>query len=175
METSTITPVTPSAVGMRYGLLTGLVSIILSFALFATDLDQSPLRWLGLLVVIGGMVLAQRYFKQQNGGFMAYSQGLITGFVLSGVSGILSTLFTYLYMTFIDPEYMSRVMDTARAKMEAQGKVSDAQIEQATAMMQKFGTGGWLVLFGMMSALVFGLLIALVVSAIIKNPKPEFE
>ncbi len=175
METTTTTSVTPSAVGVRYGLLTGLVNVIFSFALFATNLDQSPVRWMSLVILVGGMVLAHRQFKQQNGGFMAYGEGLATGVVLSGVSGIISTLFTYVYMTFIDPEYMTRMMEKARAEMERKGNMSDAQIEQATAMVQKFSTGGWLLLFGVAGALLFGLLIALVVSAVTKNPKPEFE
>ena len=175
METATTPPMTTTAVGLRYGLLTGLVSVIFSFILFATSLDQSPVRWLGVAIVVGGMLLAHRQFKQQNGGFMGYGEGLGIGVLLSLVSGIISTLFSYVYITFIDPDYMNRVMETTRAKMEQQGNMSDAQIEQATAMVQKFSSGGWILLFGIIVSLVTGLLIALVVSAITKNPKPEFE
>ncbi|MBO2008250.1 DUF4199 domain-containing protein [Hymenobacter negativus] len=174
METNT-TPVTTTAIGLRYGLLVGLVSIIFSFVLFVTQTDQSPVRWLGLAVLIGGMVLAHNAYKQVNGGFMDYSEGLGIGALMSVISGALSTAFSYVYMSFVDEGYMSRVMETTRAKMEAKGNMTDEQIDQAMSMAQKFSSGGWMLLFGILGSLLFGFLIALVVSAITKNSKPEFE
>ena len=174
METN-ISPVTPTSVGLRYGLLTGLVNVIFTFALFVTNTDQSPVRWLGLLILVGGMVLAHNAFKQNNGGFMEYSEGLGIGAVLGGVSGAISTLFSLVYMKFIDPGYMGRMMEAARVKLEAKGGMSDEQIDQAMSMMQKFSGGSWMVLFGLLGSVLFAGLIALVVSAITKNSKPEFE
>jgi hypothetical protein len=174
MET-TATSATPTSVGLRYGLLVGLVSIIFSFTLFITQADQSPLRWLGLVILIGGMVMAHNAYKQANGGFMEYSEGLGIGAFMSAISGILSTAFSYVYMTVVDEGYMGRIMETTRAKMEAQGNMTDDQIDQAMNMAQKFSSGGWMVLFGILGSLLFGFLIALVVSAVTKNPKPEFE
>jgi hypothetical protein len=166
METNSTT-VTSTSVGLRYGLLVGLVSIIFSFVLFVTQADQSPVRWLGLVILIGGMVMAHNAYKQANDGFMNYAEGLGIGALMSVVSGVLSTAFSYVYM--------GRIMDTTRAKMEAQGNMTDDQIDQAMTMAQKFSSGGWMVLFGILGSLLFGFLIALVVSAITKNSKPEFE
>jgi hypothetical protein len=174
METNA-TSVTTTSVALRYGLLTGLVNVLFSFALFVTQTDQSPIRWLGLVILIGGMVLAHNAYKQANAGFMDYSEGLGIGALMSIISGTLSTAFSFVYMKFIDPDYMSRIMDTARAKMEAKGGMTDEQIDQAMSMMQKFSSAGWMVLFGVLGSLLFGFLIALVVSAITKNPKPQFE
>ncbi|WP_201982490.1 DUF4199 domain-containing protein [Hymenobacter rubidus] len=174
METNA-TPITTTSVGLRYGLLTGLVNVIFSFALFATQTDQSPVRWLGLSILVGGMVLAHNAYKQANAGFMDYSEGLGIGAIMSVISGTLSTAFSFIYMKFVDPDYMGRIMETARAKMEAKGNLTDEQIDQAMAMMQKFSTVGWMVLFGVLGSLLFGFLIALVVSAFTKNSKPEFE
>lgn len=174
METTTI-PVTSTSVGLRYGLLTGLVSVILSFILFVTHADQSPARWLGLVILIGAMVLAHKTYKQANEGFMSYAEGLGIGAFMSGVSGVISTAFSVAYMKFIDPEYMSRATETARANMEAKGGLTDEQIDQGVAMMQKFSTTGWMVLFGILGSVLGGLLIALIVSAFTKHSKPEFE
>ena len=175
METNSTSPVTTSSVGLRYGLLVGVVSIIFSFILFVTQADQSPVRWLGLVILIGGMVLAHNAYKAANHGFMNYSEGLGIGAIMSIVSGTLSTAFSFIYMKFIEPEYMSRVMETTRTKMEEKGGMSDEQIDQAMVMMQKFSSGGWMILFGVLGSLLFGFLIALVVSAITKKSKPEFE
>ncbi len=174
MET-TSAPVSPTSVGLRYGLLTGLVSVIFSFILLVTHTDQSPAQWLGLLIFVGAMVLAHQAFRRENGGFMNYSQGLGIGTILGGISGILSTVFRYVYITFIDTEYLSRTMELARAKMEEKGGLTDEQIDQFISSMQKFNSGIFMVISWIIVSILFGFLIALVVSAITKHSRPEFE
>lgn len=175
MESTIQTPLTTSAVGIRYGLLTGLVSVLISFGLNTAHLEQSPLKWLGAMVLIAGIMLAQREFKQRDGGFMSYGQGLGVGVIVSAVAGVLGSVFTYVYMTMIDPELVTRLMDKARADMEARGGLTDAQIDQAMAMSAKFTSAPVLTIFALIGSIIIGLIISLVTSAIIKNTRPEFE
>ena len=175
MQPVTREEITPSAVGLRYGLLTGLVSIIISFGVNASHMENSPLRFLTSVVLIVGIVLAQREFKQRNAGFMNYGEGLGIGMITSAVVGVLSAIFTYIYTSFVDPEIMTRAMEKARADMEAKGNLSDAQIEQAMAMSAKFTSGPILWAIVIIGSIIIGLIISLITSAIIKNSKPEFE
>lgn len=175
MQTTT-SPNLTTAVGGRYGLLTGLVSIIISFGIYALELEQnSAVRFLTMAVLVGGIVLAMRSFKEQNGCFMGYGQGLGVGTMVSGVVGLLSGAFVYLYTTVVDPSVLTRMMDKARAELEAKGTMSDAQVDQALAWSAKFTTGPYMLIFSVLFTLVLGLLISLVVAAFVKNPKPEFE
>jgi hypothetical protein len=175
MQTATPSAST-TAVGGRYGLLTGLVSIIISFGIYALELEQnSAVRFLSIAVLVGGIVLAMRSFKEQNGGFMGYGQGLSVGMLVSGVVGLLSGAFVYLYTTAVDPSVITRMMDKARADMEAKGTMSDADIDQALAWSAKFATGPFMLLSIVLFTLFFGLLISLIAAAFVKNPKPEFE
>lgn len=119
--------------------------------------------------------MAHNAYKRAHNGFMNYSEGLGIGSIMGVFSGLLGTIFNFIYMKFIDPGYMSRLMESTRTKMEEKGGISDEQIDQAVSMMQKFSSGGWMVLFGVLASLLSGFLIALVVSAITKNSKPEFE
>ena len=66
-------------------------------------------------------------------------------------------------------------MDKARTDMEARGNLSDAQIDQAVALSAKFTSGPVLLVVVVIVSVLTGLVISLVSSAIIKNPKPEFE
>ena len=178
METSTAsTSATVTSVGLRYGVLTGLVIIIYSFILFATGQEMNQaLGWVSIAVLpIVGIVLAHKAFKQANAGFMSYGQGLGIGVFLSLVSGVLTTVFSYIYRTFIDPDLASRMMDKMRAKLEAVGSMSDAQIDQALSMSTKFSTGPIGFAVGILSAVLLGLIFSLVIAAITKNSKPEFE
>ncbi|MBJ6141743.1 DUF4199 domain-containing protein [Hymenobacter sp. BT559] len=176
METSTAsTPVTPTSVGMRYGLIIGLVSIIVSFLLNVTHLEQSPAKWLSMVVLIGGIILAQKAFRHANGEFMSYGQGLGVGMVLTAVSSVLGAIFSYFYVAFIDPEMPARILEKGRADLEARGNMSDAQIDQAMHWTAMFVQGPALVAIALVGGLIMGLIVSLITAAILKNPKPEFE
>jgi len=161
---------------MRYGVLTGLVTVIYTFFIFATgQFANQALQWAGIIIPIGGICLAHIAFKKLNGGFMSYGEGLGIGTILSLVSGVISTLFNYVYKTFIDPDLQVRVLEAMRTQFEQKGGMTDAQIDQALSMTSKFSTGPIGLVIGLVGALILGVLISLIVAAFTKNPKPEFE
>ena len=175
MESTANELVTPTSVGLRFGLLTGLISIILSFGLSALQLEASPARHLVWPLLIAGIILAQLNFKQRNAGFLNYGAGLGVGLLVTAVVGILASVFAYVYINFIEPESLTRAMEKTRLDMEARGGMSDTQIDQSIAMGTKFASGPLLIVFLVLMYLVIGLVISLITSAIVKNPKPEFE
>ncbi|MFD1872308.1 DUF4199 domain-containing protein [Hymenobacter bucti] len=176
MQTSTApASATTTSVGLRYGLLTGLVSVIISFLLNVTHLEQSPAKWLTLVVLIVGVILAQKAYRRANGDFMSYGQGLGVGMVLTAVSSVLSAIFSYVYVALIDPEMPARILEKGRADLEARGNMTDAQIDQAMHWTAMFVQGPALVGIALVGGLILGLLVSLITSAVLKNPKPEFE
>lgn len=177
MENTTTSSVTTTSAGLRYGVLTGIVSVIYAAVLMMTNMEQqSGASVLTFAILIGGIVLAHRYFKQHNGGFMSYGQGLGIATIEGVVIGLLSGVFRYIYITFIDPQYMQTVMNSLRAKFEAEGKMSDEQVDQAVQMAQKFsGTGPLSIVFAVLGTAFFAFLLALLISAITKRNRPEFE
>ncbi|QIL75515.1 DUF4199 domain-containing protein [Hymenobacter sp. HDW8] len=170
------TPVSTTSVGLRYGLLTGIVSIIYSFILLATSLEQNTaLGLLSLLILAGGIYLAHKFYKENNGGFMSYGQGLGIGTLISLIAGLLGGIFRYVYTEFIDPSVTQRVMDQTRAKMEEAGNMSDAQIDQAIQMSQRFSSGPVGIVIAVLGSALIGFLISLIIAAITKHNRPEFE
>jgi hypothetical protein len=120
------------------------------------------------------MVLAMRDYKSQSGGFMAYGQGLGIGTMMCGVSAVLSGAFNYLYMTVIDPTIPQVMFEKVQEEWEKNG-LSAEQIEQAASMTKMWMSPGMLFVFGVLGAILLGLIISLIVSAIMKNNKPEME
>ncbi|OGX90683.1 DUF4199 domain-containing protein [Hymenobacter coccineus] len=176
METSTAAPVTTTSAGLRYGLLTGLVSIIFTFILLATGQEgNGGLASIAFVILIVGIVLAHRAFKSANKGYMSYGQGLGIGVLVGGINGILTTVFNYVYRAFIDPDMAARTMDQMRAKLEAAGSMSEAQIEQVVNTSMKYSTGAIGLAIGIVGGFFVGLVFSLVIAAITKNAKPEFE
>ena len=176
MENTTTPAVTPSSAGIRYGLLVGIITVIYSLILMATGMEQKPvLGFVTFAILIVGIVLAHKYFKQHNGGFMSYGQGLGIATIMGAVIGTLSSVFRYIYVNFVDTEYTQRTLDLTRAKLETDG-VSDEQIEQAMSMTAKFmPTGPISIVWGILASAFFGFLLALIISAFTKNARPEFE
>lgn len=177
MEHTSTPAVTPSAAGIRYGLLTGIVTIIYSFVLKATDLEQKPIMaLLTFAILIGGIILAHKFYKQHNGGFMSYGQGLGIATVAGAVIGVLSGVFQYIYVNFIDAQYVQRTLDAARTKMEADSNISEEQIDQAMQWTEKMmPTGPISIVWSILATAFFGFLLALIISAFTKNTRPEFE
>ena len=167
--------VTVSNTAMRYGIIVGLISVIYSFVL--AMLDETMNRGLGAvayLFLIVGMVMAFKYFKTHNHGYMSYGQGLGIGTLMSLIVGLLSSIFMYIYIKFVDPEMMNRAMEMQRVQMEERG-MDDAQIDQAMEMAGKVSSPELMIVFGTLGFVVIGFIIALIVAAIMKNARPEFE
>jgi len=175
MENTTTPAVTTTSVGVRYGLLIGIASTVVSLILYAANLEQSPVRWLSFVILGGGIYLAHQFFKQNNQGFMSYGQGLGIGAVIGVVGGIISGIYTFLYASFINPDFMAQTLNKARADMEARGGMTDEQIEQGLQMSAKFMDGPFLYVSAILGTLFFAFILALIISAFTKHKRPEFE
>ena len=162
-------------VALKFGVLGAVVIMVYTTILNVSGLSQnkllSSLSFVFLIVVI---VLAMKDFREQNKGFMSYGEGLGLGALLSAVLGFLSSMFTMVYIKFIDPELMVKVMDQAREDMEARG-MDDAQIDQAMELSQKFMSPGITFALGVFMYILSGFILSLIISAIMRKEKPVFE
>jgi hypothetical protein len=168
-------PVTVTSTAVRYGLIVGLICVIYSFILAMTDNSMNRmLSSISYLFIIGGMVMAFKYYKEHNQGFMSYGQGLGLGTLMSLIAGILTSIFMYIYAKFIDTGLMDRAMEMQRVEMENKG-MDEAQIDRAMEMASKFSGPEMILIGGTIGFAIIGFIIALIVAAIMKNKRPEFE
>lgn len=164
-----------SSVALKFGLMGAIVSIIYTAILLVLGVNVSG--WVGALgyvILIAFMVIAMREYKNRNHGYMSYGQGLGMGTLVAVVFGVIGGIFMFIYTSFIDTEYTSKLMDQQRIELEERG-MSDDQIEQAIAMGESFSSPVMMIVWSIVGYLVIGFLISLIVSAVMKNSKPEFE
>ena len=167
------TQVSPSKIGFRYGIITAIVFIIYGLILQLTGMAANQvLGYLSYLILAVMIYLAHNAFKSSGDGFMKFGQGLSIGMVISAISGVLSGIFTFIYIKYVDDSVLKIAMDQAYDKLEQRG-MSDDQIEQAMSMTEKFMTPAMILVFTIIGTLFFGLLISLVVSAITKKDNPQ--
>lgn len=163
------------SVALKYGLITALVTVVYTLILMVSDLGDN--RWLSSLsyiILITGIVSAMKQYKASNYGYMSYGQGLGIGTVISGIFGLLSGIFTWIYTSYVDPEYMERMMLKQEAAMLEQG-LSQEQIDAGMAMAQNFQGPVIMILGATIGAVIIGFVFSLIISAIMKNNRPEFE
>ena len=95
--------VTVSQIGLRYGLITGLVLIVFGLILQMTGLATNTwISSISYVILIIAIVLAHNAFKEGGDGFMSIGQGIGIGTLASVVAGTLSSIFSYIYIKFID-------------------------------------------------------------------------
>lgn len=169
--------VTVSQIGLKYGIIIGLILIIYSMILEFLGLEwktQQTLGYITYVILIIGIVLAHKAFKEGGDGFMSVGQGLGVGTLLSLIAGVLSSIFSFIYIKFIDDSMLEKIKDAQIEQMENQG-MDDAQIEQAMEIAGKFTTPVAILIMGIVGMVFIGFILSLIVSLFTKKSNPALD
>ena len=178
METNA-TPVTPVSVGLRYGLLLAVSSLLVDFLVRIVGLSFltfSIISSLGVITVaVVWLVLAHVAFKRGNSNRMTFGQGMAISMVMLLISGIVAGLFNYLYVHYIDPDFVER-MKAGLTEFMVRNNVPDEQIEKSTTRLDEMNVGFGKALFaGLRNGVGGGLILGAIVSVFTKRNSSEFE
>jgi hypothetical protein len=174
MEENVIKPtITTRSVGIRYGIINGLIQVVYFLVLTTAGLAVSSgfAPWVGFLISIVVLFLAHKYYKENGDGYMAYSQGIGIGFWAGLVSAVISSIFTYIYAK-IDTGYIASIREKAIQDMEAQGQ-SQQQIDTAMKFVDMFTSAEAILIMGLIFGVIGMIVIALIVSIFTQKPQPE--
>jgi hypothetical protein len=157
--------------GLNSGLIVGLAAVIYSFILLMLDLStHKVLNNLSFLIILGGIIWAHQNYKKTGDGSMSYGEGLGIGTVLSGVVGLFSGIFMVIYITLIDPNYLSRIMAQEMVKLQDQG-ISQSQIDQMEGFTSFFQSPIFIFFSALIGSIFAGFILSLIVSAFTKKNK----
>ncbi len=166
---------TVSQIGLRYGLITGLVLIVYSLILSLAGLvGNQALGWVSYLILLAGIILAHSAYKKGGDGYMSVGQGLGIGMIISLVGGVLNGVFTFIYIKFIDNSMLQTIKDQAMEKMQQKG-MSDEQIDQAMKITGKFMTPPMILVWIIVGLLIAGFIISLIISLFTKKTNPQVQ
>jgi len=165
--------VTTRSVGMRYGLFMGGASIVVFLIMALSEMKpDGPGRWIGILVSAVFIFLAQKYYKDNGDGFMTIGQGVGIGFWSGLVASVISSVFTYVYVQFIDSGFIEMIKQTQLEAMQQKG-MSEEQIEQAMKFASMFTSPLALLLFGLFFGVLGSIVIGLLISFFTQKKNPE--
>lgn len=97
----------PKRIPENYGIRIA-VGVIAFFLLmkFAGFFHVVELRMLNLLILVAGIFLALRKFKETHGHHINYFRALVVGVSTGAIGSILFAVFFFIYVAIIDPGFM---------------------------------------------------------------------
>ncbi|MEM9858822.1 MAG: DUF4199 domain-containing protein [Bacteroidota bacterium] len=173
MEELTEQPSTKQIV-LKWGLISGVISSVTSLITYTMGITNSSMTLVGTVVAIVLIIMAHREYKNEGDGYMSYGKGLGIGTLLSLVSGVISSIVSYVYLKFVDASYFDLVRDEQIAQMEESG-LSDDQIEQALEYSSFSSSPEFILIAVIFGALLFGFILSLIITAFTKNSDPATE
>lgn len=115
--------------GINYGIILGIISIVITASIYAIDLKLFVNMWIGIVSIIFfliiGIVLVSKTKKQLNG-FITFKEAFTVYFIAGAIGATMSVLFNILLFNVIDTE--------------AKETLNTLAIEYSVDMMKKFNT-----------------------------------
>jgi len=100
--------ISPSSIGIRYGIIASIAMIIYFIIIVVLGLsDVEVLRFLSHIFIIIAVILAIGSFKRSRNGHMPYLPGLAIGFVVGLIASLVYAGFIFLYANIIDQDFQS--------------------------------------------------------------------
>ncbi|MFD0762552.1 DUF4199 domain-containing protein [Lutibacter aestuarii] len=162
---------------LNYGLILGVVSVILSVAIYAMGkiYDQGFGVMFASFVIMAVIIfMALKNFRAGNNNLLSLGEALKIGLGIALVGAIISIIYNQIFINFIEPDFMENMMKVGEQKMlEQYPNMSDEQLESAKAMQQKMSSPLIGAAMGIVGSLFFGFIISLIEGLILKRSVEE--
>jgi len=171
---------------LKSGLIIGAVSIVVFIIMYVADFKPVGI-WMPMLIGLISLainivilVILFKNYRTEIGGFISFRDAFLYCLVALIIATLLSTIFTFIFIQFIEPEYYKNIMEAQKTYMEnyLSGKVSDEQMTQTLEKLDeqaaKMGSIAF-TLKGLIYSTVISGIIALIIAAIMKKKHEMFD
>lgn len=160
------------SIGIKYGLISGLVGIVLFVVYDLAGIpNDSAIRYVSFIPGIIILVLAHKAFKDEGNGYMSFGQGMGIGTAAAFIGSLMSAVVMYVYIAFLSPGYIDKIKEQNLRTWEEQG-MTDAQIAQAEQFSGFMMNPGAIAIMALIFGIIGGVIMALIVSAFTKKQDP---
>jgi ABC-type sugar transport system permease subunit len=164
--------------GIYYGLITGGAMIVFSLIMYLLDLYMNKaVNWIGYVFLIAGMIWGTlEYRKKYSNGFLTYGRAFSSCFWIGLFSGILATVYLFVFINFIHPGFISELLDQMRENIQsASPQMSEEQMEQAISMSSKFMSPMMMTIWGLVTYTALSAVIGLILAIFLKKEDPSLK
>lgn len=163
-------------IALNYGALWGLAgiaSLIVAYVMDAHVGTNYVKSIIDTLIMIAAIVFGLKAFKNANQGYMSLGEALKTGLGISVVAGIIGAVFFYIFISFIDPEMIEKMLAFQREQAILQNPDIDMNaLDQGMEMSKNFMQPWLMSTFAILGTLFFGFIVSLIAGLIMKRSNP---
>jgi len=156
---------------INYGAILGIVSVLVSLTVYAmgNHLEQDwKVGLLNFILMIVILSMGIKKYKESNGGFLSWGQGVKVGVGIAVISAIIGILYNLLFTNVIEPDFMNQMLDKQR-ELWAENNMTEEQIEGAEGMFKTFSNPAITSAIGIVFAAFLGFIISAIAGAIMKK------
>jgi len=161
---------------MNYGLYMGLLLIVYSLVIYFAGLTgNTAANYLTYIIYIGMLCYTMLNFRDKvNGGVMTYGQGVGLGTFTMVIGGLLSGVFGFILLKYIDPSLVEKIVNITLEEAMASG-LPDAQIEMTEKITRMAASPIATLLVSVLGGGINGAIISLILAAIFKKEPSIFD
>jgi cation transport ATPase len=157
---------------LMYGAILGIVSVFISLVFYFLGMTtKNWTNWINMLVSLVLLVyLMRQYRKEYLGGYATFGQIFVMVLVSAGiVATIISTLYTYLLFTVIDPGLLEQTRIVAQEKIMSNSRIPESMYDSIFEKMETRMNVGYMIRAGLIAGVVVNAIIGLIIAAFLKK------
>lgn len=162
--------------GINFGVITGVISILITTLVYVTNLELFTSTWVGLMSIalyIGIGIYLLSKTKKELGGQFSFKEAFTTYFISALIGILISVVFNIILFNFIDPSAKETIKElTMKYMAETMKKFGapSSSVSDAIKELEKqdqFSIGN--LLKGSVFNILFSAIFGLILSAIFKT------
>lgn len=165
---------------LKWGVILGVAGVIMGLVFHLlgwgepadTGIEKYGPMLVGYLVNVPILIMGIKAYKANNNNYLTVGDGITQGLLIALISGIILAIYMYCFLTFIAPDLLDSVRETA---MDQQGEMSEEQEEMMSGMMGAFTSAGFMAGFTFIWRIFLGFFVGLITGAVMKNVRPYSE
>ncbi|MDK2910727.1 MAG: hypothetical protein PWR20_2295 [Bacteroidales bacterium] len=167
--------------GIKFGGLLGAIFIFLSLIYYIADFNMVNVMF-GLVNFILVIAIYIIFFRWANtelrtknlNGWLTYPEGLLHTFIIGMIAAIIQAAYNYLFYTFFDPEYLTKMGEKVMEMLENNPNLPAQALEEAERKIAEM-TPAKSALQGLYYSMAMSFIFALIVSAFTKKKRDIFD
>ncbi len=152
----------------NYGLVLGLILILISVLMYVTGLQLKGEQWpmyIYYIIFPTVIIYAINQYKKSNANILSLGSAIKIGLLIAVISAIVFAVYGLIFNYIIDPEFQGLAMEATRDKLLENPNLTEELVDQQMVMIKKFsnpllGSAFWIALsafFGLIYSLIGGL------------------
>lgn len=154
------------------GIYLGFALIIYTLLLYVLDIDlESPFKYGSYAIVAIGLYFSIVSFRDKYlNGFISYKKAFSAGFYTGLFASVIASIFTYIYVQYIDTELIANILIMSEETMlEQNPDMTNEQIEQALSMTEMFMSPFIMSIVGFFSNVILSAVLSLIIAIFAKR------